>query len=52
MYAHHITEIDQADIISVEILLLNLKREGATKQMKIVSFLKTNNAKWTLQLTQ
>jgi hypothetical protein len=35
MYAHDITETDQANIVSIESLLFNLKRKGATKQMKI-----------------
>jgi hypothetical protein len=35
VYAHDITEIDQANILSTESLLFSLKREGATKQMKI-----------------
>jgi hypothetical protein len=44
MYAH-ITERDQANIVNIETLLFNLKRKGATKQMKIMTFLK--RSKWT-----
>jgi hypothetical protein len=40
MYAHDITEGDQADIFNIESLLFKLKRNGATKQMKINDFLK------------
>jgi hypothetical protein len=40
MYAHDITERDQANIVNIESLLFNLKRKGATKQMKITDFLK------------
>jgi hypothetical protein len=40
MYAHDITERDQANIVNIESLLFNLKRKGATKQMKINDFLK------------
>ena len=40
VYAHDITEIDQANILSTESLLFSLKREGATKQMKINDSLK------------
>jgi hypothetical protein len=40
MYAHDITERDQANIVNIESLLFNLKRKGATKQMKIHNFLK------------
>jgi hypothetical protein len=40
MYAHDITERDQANIIIIESLLFNLKSKGATKQMKINEFLK------------
>jgi hypothetical protein len=39
MYAH-ITKRDQANIVNIESLLFNLKRKGATKQMKINDFLK------------
>jgi hypothetical protein len=39
MYAHDITDIDQANIISIESLLLIVKRKDATKQM-ISDFLK------------
>jgi hypothetical protein len=45
MYARNITERDQANIVNIERLLFNLKRKGATKQMKINDFLK-KNAKW------
>jgi hypothetical protein len=31
---------DQADIVSIESLLFNLKRKDATKQMEINDFLK------------
>jgi hypothetical protein len=40
MYAHDVTERDQANIVNNESLLFNLKRKGATKQMKINYFLK------------
>jgi hypothetical protein len=40
MYAHNITKIVQANIISIEGSLFSLKREGASKQMKINDFLK------------
>jgi hypothetical protein len=40
MYAHDITERDQANIVDIESLLFNLKKKGATKQMKINDFLK------------
>jgi hypothetical protein len=40
MYAHDITERDQANIITIESLLLNLKWKGSTKRMKINDFLK------------
>jgi hypothetical protein len=40
MYAHDITERDQANIVNIESLLFNLKRKGATKQTKINDFLK------------
>jgi hypothetical protein len=40
MYAHDITERDQANIVYIESLLFNLKRKGDTKQMKINDFLK------------
>jgi hypothetical protein len=46
MYAHIITERDQTNSVNIESLLFNLKRKGATKQMKINDFLK-KNAKWT-----
>jgi hypothetical protein len=36
----HITKRNQANIINIESLLFNLKRKGATKQMKINDFLK------------
>jgi hypothetical protein len=39
MYAH-ITERDQANIVNIVSLLFNLKRKGATKQMKNNYFLK------------
>jgi hypothetical protein len=42
MYAHDITERDQANIVHIESLLFNLKRKGATKQIKINDFLKKN----------
>jgi hypothetical protein len=35
MYAHDITERDQANTVDIESLLFDLKRKGATKQMKI-----------------
>jgi hypothetical protein len=41
MYAHDITDRDQANIVNIESLLFKLKRNGATKQMKINDFLKT-----------
>jgi hypothetical protein len=40
MYAHDITERDQADFVNIESLLFNLKGKGATKQTKINDFLK------------
>jgi hypothetical protein len=40
MYAHNITERDQAHIVNIENLLFILKWKGATKQMKINDFLK------------
>jgi hypothetical protein len=40
MYAHDITERDQANIANIESLLFKLKRKGTTKQMKINDFLK------------
>jgi hypothetical protein len=40
MYAHDITERDQANIVNIESLLFKLKRKGATKQLKINDFLK------------
>jgi hypothetical protein len=40
MYAHDITERDQANIINIESLLFKVKKEGATKQMKTNDFLK------------
>jgi hypothetical protein len=40
MYAHDITERDQANIVNIESSLFKLKRKGAT-------FLKRSNAKWT-----
>jgi hypothetical protein len=40
MYAHNITERDQANIVNIESLLFKLKRKGATKQMKINEFIK------------
>jgi hypothetical protein len=40
MYAHDITERDQANVVNIESLLFKLKRKGATKQMKINDFLK------------
>jgi hypothetical protein len=40
MYAHDITERDQASIVDIESLLFNLKWKDATKQMKINDFLK------------
>jgi hypothetical protein len=39
MYAHNITERDQANIVHIESLLFNLKWKGASKQMKINDFL-------------
>jgi hypothetical protein len=42
MYAHYITERDQANIVNIESLMFNLKRKGATKQMKINDLLKKN----------
>jgi hypothetical protein len=38
MYAHDITERDQANVINIERLLFSLKRKGATKQMRINDF--------------
>jgi hypothetical protein len=38
MYAHEITERDQANIADIESLLFKLKRKGATKQIKINDF--------------
>jgi hypothetical protein len=46
MYAHDITERDQANIVNTDSLLFNLKWKDATKQMKTIDFLK-KNAKWT-----
>jgi hypothetical protein len=40
MYAHDITESDQANIVNIESLLFNLKWKGATKQIKINDYLK------------
>jgi hypothetical protein len=40
MYAHNITERDQANIVNIENLLFKLKRKGVTKQMKINDVLK------------
>jgi hypothetical protein len=40
MYAHDITERDQANIVNIECLLFNLKWKGSTKQMKINDLLK------------
>jgi hypothetical protein len=40
IYAHDITEIDQANIVSIQILLFSLKSKGATKQIQINDFLK------------
>jgi hypothetical protein len=40
MYTHDITKRDQANIVNIESLLFKLKRNGATKQMKISDFLK------------
>jgi hypothetical protein len=40
MYAHDITERDHSNIVNIESLLFNLKRKGATEQMKINDFLK------------
>jgi hypothetical protein len=40
MYAHDITERDQANIADIESLLFKLKKKGATKQMKSNYFLK------------
>jgi hypothetical protein len=40
MYAHDITERDQANIINIERLLFKSKRKGATRQMKMNDFLK------------
>jgi hypothetical protein len=45
MYAHDITERDQANIVNIESLLFSLKWKGATKQMKINDFLKKNAKK-------
>jgi hypothetical protein len=39
MYAHDITERDQANIVNIESLLFNLKWKGAMKGMKINHFL-------------
>jgi hypothetical protein len=49
MYAHDLTERNQANIVNIGSLWLKLKRKGATKQMKIMTFLKRSNAKWTSQ---
>jgi hypothetical protein len=35
MYAHNITERDQANTVHIESLLFKLKRKGANKQLKI-----------------
>jgi hypothetical protein len=40
MYAHDITERDQANIVNTESLLFKLKRKGSAKQLKINDFLK------------
>jgi hypothetical protein len=41
MYAHDITERDQANIVNIDrLLLFRLKRKGATKQMIIHDFLR------------
>jgi hypothetical protein len=40
IYAHDITERDQANTVNIERLLFSLKRKGATKQMKINDFFK------------
>ena len=48
VYADDVTEIDQANLISIECSLFNLKRTHSTKQ----TFIKRSNAKWTLQWTQ
>jgi hypothetical protein len=40
MYAHDITESDQANIVNIESLLFKLKRKGAIRQMKSNDFLK------------
>jgi hypothetical protein len=40
MYAHDITERDQANTVNIESLLFNLKWKGSTKQIKINYFLK------------
>jgi hypothetical protein len=39
MYAHDITERDQANIVNIESLLFSLKWKGSTKQMTINDFL-------------
>jgi hypothetical protein len=40
IYAHDITERDQANIVNTESLSFNLRWKGSTKQMKINDFLK------------
>jgi hypothetical protein len=40
MYAHNITERDQANTVNTEGLLFSLKSKGATKQMRINDFFK------------
>jgi hypothetical protein len=38
MYAHDITERDQANIVNIESLLFSLKRKGATNLVRINYF--------------
>jgi hypothetical protein len=40
IYAHDITERNQANIVNIERLLFSLKRKGDTKQMKINDYFK------------
>jgi hypothetical protein len=38
LYAHDITKRDKANIVNIKTVLFNLKRKGATKQIKINDF--------------
>jgi hypothetical protein len=40
MYDHDITEKDQANIINIERLFLNLKRKGAPNKLRLMTFLR------------